>query len=150
MSDVGNPQKATVTVGDRTAELPILTGTVRNVSADALRDEQSGHSYFSAEIAVPRDQIAQMVLRDKVQAEIRRLTAAATVEKVNGIDPALLDEGREALAAACFFSSAPFASAWVIHSIMVGNVPYLLLIMCMLKSSSFNIFSYRTSFNGKF
>ena len=41
-------------------DLPILTGTVRNVSADALRDEQSGHSYFSAEITVPRDQIAQI------------------------------------------------------------------------------------------
>jgi len=41
-------------------DLPILTGTVRTVSADALRDEQSGHSYFSAEIAVPRDQIARI------------------------------------------------------------------------------------------
>ena len=37
-----------------------------------------------------RDQISQMVLRDKVQAEIQRLTGAATVEKVEGIDPALL------------------------------------------------------------
>lgn len=41
-------------------DLPILIGTVRTVSADALRDEQSGHSYFSAEITVPRDQIAQI------------------------------------------------------------------------------------------
>lgn len=41
-------------------DLPILIGTVRNVSADALRDEQSGHSYFTAEIAVPPDQIAQI------------------------------------------------------------------------------------------
>ncbi|MCP3733940.1 HlyD family type I secretion periplasmic adaptor subunit [Sphingomonas sp. RP10(2022)] len=41
-------------------DLPILTGTVRTVSADALRDEASGHSYFSAEIAVPRDQIARI------------------------------------------------------------------------------------------
>lgn len=38
-----------------------------------------------------RDQVAQMVLRDKVQAEIQRLTGAATVEKVEGIDPALLN-----------------------------------------------------------
>ncbi|SNR38884.1 peptidylprolyl isomerase [Paracoccus sediminis] len=38
-----------------------------------------------------RDQVAQMVLRDKVQAEIQRLTDAATVEKVEGIDPALLN-----------------------------------------------------------
>jgi HlyD family secretion protein len=41
-------------------DLPILLGTVRTVSADALRDEASGHSYFSAEIAVPRAQIAQI------------------------------------------------------------------------------------------
>lgn len=39
-----------------------------------------------------RDQIGQMVLRDKVQAEIQRLTGAATVEKVEGIDPALLNK----------------------------------------------------------
>jgi len=40
--------------------LPILTGTVHSVSADALRDEASGRSYFSAEVAVPRDQIARI------------------------------------------------------------------------------------------
>ena len=39
-----------------------------------------------------RDQIGQMVLRDKVQAEIERLTAEATVEKTEGIDPALLNK----------------------------------------------------------
>lgn len=39
-----------------------------------------------------REQVSQMVLRDKVQAEIERLTEAATVEKVEGIDPALLDK----------------------------------------------------------
>lgn len=39
-----------------------------------------------------RDQISQMVLRDKVQAEIERLTGAAAVEKVEGIDPALLNK----------------------------------------------------------
>lgn len=38
-----------------------------------------------------RDQIAQMVLRDRVQAEIQRLTGEATVEKVDGIDPALMN-----------------------------------------------------------
>ena len=41
-------------------DLPILLGTVRTVSADSLRDEQTGHSYFSAEITVPRDQIAKI------------------------------------------------------------------------------------------
>ena len=39
-----------------------------------------------------REQISQMVLRDKVQAEIERLTAEATVEKTEGIDPALLNK----------------------------------------------------------
>lgn len=38
-----------------------------------------------------RDQIAQMVLRDRVQAEIQRLTSEATVERVEGIDPALMN-----------------------------------------------------------
>ncbi len=39
-----------------------------------------------------RDQISQMVLRDKVQAEIGRLTSEAQVEKVEGIDPALMNK----------------------------------------------------------
>ncbi|MEH3106963.1 MAG: HlyD family type I secretion periplasmic adaptor subunit [Sphingomonas fennica] len=38
-------------------DLPILLGTVRNVSADSLRDEATGHPYFSAEIVVPQSQI---------------------------------------------------------------------------------------------
>lgn len=42
-------------------------------------------------LAEVRDQIVQMVLRDRVQAEIQRLTAEATVEKVEGIDPALMN-----------------------------------------------------------
>lgn len=39
-------------------DLPILLGRVETVSADSLRDEASGHSYFSADIAVPRSQIS--------------------------------------------------------------------------------------------
>ena len=38
-------------------DLPILLGTVRNVSADSLTDEQSGRSFFSAEIVVPTSEI---------------------------------------------------------------------------------------------
>jgi len=38
-------------------DLPVLLGTVRNVSADSLRDEASGRSYFSAEIVVPKSQM---------------------------------------------------------------------------------------------
>lgn len=41
-------------------DLPILLGTVRNVSADALVDEKSGRSFFSAEIVVPESQIAML------------------------------------------------------------------------------------------
>jgi HlyD family type I secretion membrane fusion protein len=41
-------------------DLPILIGTVRNVSADSLRDEQSGRSYFTAEIVVPPSEIAKI------------------------------------------------------------------------------------------
>lgn len=45
MSDVGNPQKATVTVGDRTAELPILTGTEGVPSVDfSTFTKQTGHT----------------------------------------------------------------------------------------------------------
>ncbi|MBI1687004.1 HlyD family type I secretion periplasmic adaptor subunit [Caulobacter hibisci] len=38
-------------------DLPILLGTIRNVSADSLLDEASGKSYFSAEIVVPESQM---------------------------------------------------------------------------------------------
>lgn len=41
-------------------DLPILLGTVRNVSADALLDEKSGRSYFTAEIVVPESQITML------------------------------------------------------------------------------------------
>lgn len=39
-------------------DLPILLGTIKNVSADSLRDEQSGKSYFAAEVVVPTSQLA--------------------------------------------------------------------------------------------
>ncbi|HEX8484879.1 HlyD family type I secretion periplasmic adaptor subunit [Sphingomonas sp.] len=38
-------------------DLPILLGSVRNVSADALTDEKTGQAYFSAEIEVPKSQL---------------------------------------------------------------------------------------------
>lgn len=40
--------------------LPILMGSVRNVSADSLTDEQSGRSYFTAEIIVPKEQMDRL------------------------------------------------------------------------------------------
>lgn len=39
-------------------DLPILKGAVRTVSADSLRDESTGLQFFSAEVTVPRSQIA--------------------------------------------------------------------------------------------
>jgi HlyD family secretion protein len=41
-------------------DLPILLGSVRNVSADTLTDEKSGRTYFSAEIVVPKSQLAML------------------------------------------------------------------------------------------
>lgn len=41
-------------------DLPILLGSIRNVSADSLTDEASGKSYFTAEIVVPESQMAML------------------------------------------------------------------------------------------
>lgn len=41
-------------------DLPILLGTIRNVSADSLTDEKSGTRYFTAEIMVPPSQIEML------------------------------------------------------------------------------------------
>lgn len=44
------------------------------------------------ELADVREQIVQLVRRDKIEAEIQRLTAEAKVEKTEGIDPALISK----------------------------------------------------------
>ena len=45
MSDTGTPQTATVTVGDKTAELPVLTGTEGVPSVDfSTFTKQTGHT----------------------------------------------------------------------------------------------------------
>ena len=45
MSDTGNPQTATVTVGDKTAELPVLSGTEGTPSVDfSAFTKQTGHT----------------------------------------------------------------------------------------------------------
>ena len=51
-------------VHDRT--LPLLTGTVRTISADRLKDESSGLSYFVAEVEIPQSEL------DKVQGSLGR------------------------------------------------------------------------------
>ena len=47
-----------VSVNDQT--LPLLTGTVRTISADSFTDEKSGQSFFRAEIEVPPDQLRKV------------------------------------------------------------------------------------------
>ena len=75
--DVYQGQQAQVSflsVHDRT--LPLLSGTVQTISADRLKDEQSGLSYFMAEIEVPpaelnkvRDTLGQGKLRPGLPVE---------------------------------------------------------------------------------
>ena len=40
--------------------LPLLSGTVRTISADSFSDEKSGQSFFRAEIEVPPDQLSKV------------------------------------------------------------------------------------------
>ena len=47
-----------LSVNDQT--LPLLTGTVRTMSADSFTDEKSGQSFFRAEIEVPPDQLSKV------------------------------------------------------------------------------------------
>ena len=59
--DVYQGQKAEVrflSVNDRT--LPLLSGTVRTISADSFNDEKSGKSYFRAEIDVSPEQLRKV------------------------------------------------------------------------------------------
>ena len=65
--DVYRGQTAQVrflSVNDQT--LPLLSGTVRTMSADSFTDEKSGQSFFRAEIEVPREQL------DKVRGALGR------------------------------------------------------------------------------
>jgi HlyD family secretion protein len=59
--DVFQGQKAQVrfsSVDDRT--LPLLSGTVRTISADSFNDEKTGRSFFRAEIAVAPSELAKV------------------------------------------------------------------------------------------
>ncbi|HEX6261159.1 MAG TPA: HlyD family type I secretion periplasmic adaptor subunit, partial [Woeseiaceae bacterium] len=47
-----------VSVNDQT--LPLLSGTVRTISADSFTDEKSGRSFFRAEIEVPPEQLSKV------------------------------------------------------------------------------------------
>jgi HlyD family secretion protein len=42
----------------RDRRLPLLTGSIRKVSADALTDDKTGAAYFRIEVAVPPSQLA--------------------------------------------------------------------------------------------
>lgn len=59
--DVFQGQTAQVrfaSVNDRT--LPLLTGTVKTISADSFQDENTGQSYFRAEVEVSPEQLARV------------------------------------------------------------------------------------------
>lgn len=43
-------------------DLPILKGTVHNVSADTLQNEQTGKAYYTADIVVPHSQMVMLAL----------------------------------------------------------------------------------------
>ncbi len=47
-----------VSVNDRT--LPLLSGTVRTISADRFTDEKTGQAYFRAEVDVPRSELRRV------------------------------------------------------------------------------------------
>ena len=47
-----------VSVNDQT--LPLLSGTVRTISADSFTDEKSGRSFFRAEVEVPPEQLQKV------------------------------------------------------------------------------------------
>jgi HlyD family secretion protein len=55
---------------ERNRSLPLLDGRVRTISADSFTDEESGHSYFRAEIEVPPAELDQV--RDRLgRSELR-------------------------------------------------------------------------------
>ncbi len=59
--DVYAGQRAQVRfVSVHNRSLPLFTGTVRTVSADAFTDEKSGRSYFRAEIVIPERELRRV------------------------------------------------------------------------------------------
>jgi HlyD family secretion protein len=63
-------------------DLPILLGKISNVSADSLKDEQSGRSYFTAEVTVPEEQIAILKSVRKEDLGIRPGVPVSVVVKL--------------------------------------------------------------------
>jgi HlyD family type I secretion membrane fusion protein len=47
-------------VSERDRSLPLLDGRVRTISADSFNDEETGRSYFRAEIEVPQSEMEQV------------------------------------------------------------------------------------------
>ncbi len=69
--DVYPGQRAQIRfASERSRSLPLLDGRVRTISADSFADEETGKSYFRAEIAVPPAELEQV--RDLLgQGELR-------------------------------------------------------------------------------
>jgi HlyD family secretion protein len=71
-TDVSSGQKAEVRFpGITIRSLPPLEGKVTRVSADAFTDEKSGRQYFTAEVVVPRDQLALLKDRNGQPIQLR-------------------------------------------------------------------------------
>ena len=51
--------------------LPNLEGSLTRVSADSFLDEKTGQSYFTAEVVVPRDQLAEIAQVSAREIELR-------------------------------------------------------------------------------
>ncbi|MGE5063014.1 MAG: HlyD family efflux transporter periplasmic adaptor subunit, partial [Myxococcales bacterium] len=61
VDDVSVGQKAEVRfTGMHDRKLPLLSGVMTRLSADALTDEKSERSYYTAEFVVPESEIAKM------------------------------------------------------------------------------------------
>jgi HlyD family type I secretion membrane fusion protein len=59
--DVFPGQKAQIRfLSVNNSSLPLLSGTVRTISADSFTDEKSGQSYFRAEVEVPQSELDQV------------------------------------------------------------------------------------------
>lgn len=80
VDDVRTGQKSELRfVGLHDRGLPVLSGTLTRISADALSDERRGTSYYSAEFRVPASEIAKI---REVRGPSFQLRAGSPVEAI--------------------------------------------------------------------
>ena len=63
-------------LGIHERSMPVITGQLTKLSADVLTDEKTGEAFYTAEVRVPADQIAQI---KKIRGENFELRAGAPV-----------------------------------------------------------------------